>query len=102
MQKNISVSYTHQSLHETYAIVVTYQIEQEGNISLISCSVSQEDPLPVPQWLQLKKFEVRTLFAAGVYIMLYNEKNHHSNLDTSLFIDKAYDDIMHEEKMILA
>ena len=99
MNKTISVAYVRQSGEESCTLVVTYKIEKEGNVSLISCSVNQE--ASAPQWLHMKKFEVKTVQQGNSYSQLFNEKNDAANLDTSMFIDKTFGAIMQQEKMKL-
>ena len=101
MNKTISVGYTRQSGEESCTLIVTYQIEKQGSVSLISCSIAQEATAPQPQWLHMKKFEVKTVQQGNNYSMLFNEKNDAANLDTSMFIDKTLGAIMQQEKMKL-
>lgn len=103
MKRTVSVSYTCQN-HENDSclLIVSYSIEKQGKVSLISCEMSPEEARFHPRWLSRKKFQVEALLSNGTYSLLYAENNHVMNLDNSLFIDKAYEDIMKQEKMRFA
>lgn len=81
--------------------MVDYNIEKQGSMSLITCSVNQEPANPLPQWLHMKKFEVKTMLSGRSYSMIYDDRNHDANLDTSMFIEKTYSAIMLREKMVV-
>jgi hypothetical protein len=100
MQKTISICYTYGT--EPYMIAIAYEIEKEENISLIVCTVQPLVDIQPPQWLRTRKFGIKTMFHEGAYSLLYNDGNHHADLDTTLFIDKACSAIMQQEKMQLA
>ena len=66
------------------------------NTQTISCAVEGNH---FPIWLQLRKFEMQSTNEKNVYTPLFNETNNGKNLDTILFIDKAYVEIMKGEKL---
>jgi len=76
-------------------IPLTYAINMAGDVQTIVCSVSGNR---FPNWLQLRKFEMSSLKEKNFYTPLYSEINNNKNMDTGLFIDKVYTDIMHAEK----
>ena len=77
-------------------IAVTYMIQMVGNIQVISCSVDQSEH---KNRLQIGKFEMRSQLASGIYTPLFNEDIQGKSINTSLFVDKVYTDIMGKEKM---
>ncbi len=77
-------------------IPVTYTMESTGNMHTIVCSVVNKTN---PQWLQIRKFDLMSVKEKNVYVPMFNEKNNEKNQATSLFIDKAYIDIMKAEKL---
>ena len=94
MKKSITVSYLiGEGMTE---IQLSYLSSLAGNVHTILCSV---DGSRFPNWLQLRKFELLSLKESNVYTPLYNEVNNNKNMDTGLFIDKVYTEIMHAEKM---
>ena len=94
MGKNITISYFWgDGLVE---IPLTYAINMLGNVQTILCSV---DGSRFPNWLQLRKFEMSSLKEHNIYTPLYSEINNNKNMDTGLFIDKVYSDIMLAEKL---
>ena len=76
-------------------IPLTYVINMAGDVQTIVCSVSGNR---FPNWLQLRKFEMSSLKEKNVYVPLYSEINNNKNMETGLFIDKVYADIMLAEK----
>lgn len=93
MNKYITVS--HSGGDTAFEIQLQYTIETVGAVQTITCSVEGKQ---LPIWLQLRKFKMMSLNENNSYIPLHNESNNDKNLDTSLFIDKAYTDIMRAEK----
>jgi hypothetical protein len=53
----------------------------------------------IPNWLQLRKFDIASMHEKHGYVPLFNEINNEKNLDTILFIDTVYSDIMRTEKL---
>jgi len=78
-----------------YEIEVQYSIDYAGNMQTINCSVEGKGR---PQWLQLRKFSMSSLSDHGTLVPLYNELNNSRNMDTMLFIDTVYSDIMKLER----
>lgn len=99
-QKEITVRYQPGDATESLNIPVSYEIEKTGNIKHIICTVgnTKED---LDHWLQLRRFTLRAMLENGRYTMLYEEENHSTNLDTSLFIDQVCAEILRREKMVL-
>ena len=93
MSKCITVSYSWGNA--PVDIQLSYAINMLGNVQTIACSV---DGSRFPNWLQLRKFEISSLKEHNVYTPLYSEVNNNKNMDTGLFIDKVYSDIMLAEK----
>ncbi len=77
-------------------IVLSYETQVFGDTHKIVCSVVGNT---IPNWLQLRKFEMASLKEKNKYIPLFNEINNGKNMATVLFIDKAYTDIMASEKL---
>jgi len=94
MGKSITVSYSFRDV--LVNIGLTYNIQKNGEIQTIACSV---DGTILPQWLQLSKFEIMSSYDHGKYTPLFNEIIYGKNMDTVLFIDKVYLEIMVKEKM---
>ena len=94
MSKGINVSYFFGD--GDVEIPLTYVINMQGNVQTIACSVNGTR---FPNWLQLRKFEMSSLKDHNVYTPLYSEVNNNKNMDTGLFIDKVYTDIMSAEKL---
>jgi hypothetical protein len=92
MTKNITVS--HLGDDASVQIQLQYTIEVLGNVQTITCSVEGKQ---LPVWLQLRKFKMMSLNENNSYVPLHNEGNNDKNLDTTLFIDKVYTDIMRAE-----
>lgn len=80
-----------------YEIPLNYEITKEGDLQRLDCTV--DSFAVIPSWLQLRKFNVNAQFIDGAYDALYSEENGARNIDSMLFIDKAYVDIMQKEKI---
>ena len=76
-------------------IALTYSVETVENLQTIICSVDEKQS---PNWLQLRKFEMLSLKEKKGYVPLFSEINNSKNMATTMFIDKAYTDIMLAEK----
>lgn len=76
-------------------IRLNYSIEMVENVQTIHCAV---DEAQVPVWLHFRKFSMKSLRDKNFYTQIFSELNNSRNLSTSLFIDKAYQDIMAAEK----
>ena len=94
MSKAITVSYF--GGVDQVEISLSYVINMTGNVQTIACSVSGSR---FPNWLQLRKFEMSSLKENNIYTPLYSEVNNNKNMDTGLFIDKVYTNIMLTEKL---
>ena len=98
MKRTISISYTLQGERESSEVVVTYQVVEQAKVLLIACEVVPQAPaVSVPLWLRVRKFELEGVLTNGRYNQLYRDSNYDGNLDTTLFIDTAYDAIMRQE-----
>jgi hypothetical protein len=75
---------------------LTYTTQSVEALHTISCNVVSDH---IPNWLQLRKFEIASVHEKQGYVPLFNEINNEKNLDTILFIDKVYSDIMRLEKL---
>lgn|SRR5690349_4461888 len=96
MKSFIRIAYTLPG-HIACEIPLSYEIINDRDIQRVICIV---DRFAVnPSWLQFRKFQVNAQFIDGAYETLYNEDNDARNMDSMLFIDKAYADIMHKEKI---
>lgn len=99
--QTISVLYKLYNKEEFCPVTVSYCIETLNGLRMIFCFIDYELDAHSPKWLRLRKFDVSMLHLNGLYTILYNERNHASNIDTSLFIDKTCQDIMYREHMAL-
>jgi hypothetical protein len=73
---------------------VAYDITLAGDVQMINCSIEEA---AYPAWLQVRKFVLQSYKEGNSYVPIFIEINSSRNLDTTLFIDKAYTDIMHAE-----
>lgn len=89
MTKNILVSYPNA---EDSPLKVKYKVSNSGKIKTINCVMSTDQT--IPNWLQLRKFDFRSLKEGKKYNLLFEEKKFEKNLDTVLFLDKVYEKIM--------
>ena len=94
MNKAITIS---SNINDTQTdIVLSYNVQMLGDTHKIACSVESSN---IPNWLQLRKFEMLSLKEKNKYIPLFNEINNGKNMATVLFIDKSYTEIMSAEKL---
>jgi len=96
MKQTISVRYVSQSL-SPHEIGLDYLVNKGERTITVDCTV--DNASVVPPWLQLKKFDVTAQRGNGSYTVMYNERNDSKNVDCSLFILKAYVEIMRREKI---
>ena len=99
MNKEITVLYNIGNRED--AVLVSYVISMEQNIQTIACAITQVNFSSL-HWLQLRKFELRSLLSAEGYMPLFNDNANIKNRDAVLFIDKAYHEIMNREKFVMA
>lgn len=96
MEKEITISY--EVNNSEVAVLVSYKIELNDDIQTISCMVNPGS-FNVPQWLQLRKFELKSILSGdGDYMPIFTDNENIKNINAVLFIDKAYNDIMRKEK----
>lgn len=88
MTNSVIVAYPSDSANQ---ITVLYSIEQAGNMHTINCWV---EGTSFPVWLQLRKFSIFSIEEYGNFTTLFNEINNSKNIDTALFIDLVYSNIM--------
>ena len=77
-------------------IQLTYTVQLVETTHTIVCCVVSEH---IPNWLQLRKFEITSIHEKQGYVPLFNEINNEKNLATILFIDQVYTYIMKAEKL---
>ncbi len=77
---------------------VSYNIQLEDDIHVIRCNIIPNSKV-VPYWLRPRKFAFRSRLIDGVYNPLFNDNDYINNMDTVLFIEKAYEAIMKNEKL---
>jgi hypothetical protein len=94
MESTISVQF--QINNQETPITIKYLLCMEDNVQTIKCMVDRSEHR---NWLQLTRFELRSQFMDGLYVALFDESAQHKNMATTLFLDKAYRDIMHREKL---
>ncbi len=99
MEKEITVLYNTGSRED--AVQVCYTIGMANGVQTISCSIRQINFHSL-HWLQLRKFELRSILSAEGYMPLFSDNSNIKNRDAVLFIDKAYRDIMVKEKFKMA
>ena len=85
---------------EEIFVKVSYQIEVADDIHTLTCNISRSDN--APYWLQLYKFVLKSVLKNGKYTQLYAHHENVKNVDTMLFIDKVYKDIMDKEHCTMA
>jgi len=98
MTKEIKVEFSINNIQET--ITVTYTVEMDDDIQSIHCVVNKGN-FHVPGWLQIKRFELKSVYSDGYYSPLFTDNENIKNINAALFIDKAYADIMKKEKFPL-
>ena len=97
MVKQMMISYTMYNQEQTVLIPVSYELLKEGNIYTIFCMIDQKTEYKIPIWLRPFKFEIKFSYINNVCETLYSDYDNVSNLDSSLFIDKANEDIICSE-----
>lgn len=95
MEKNIIVPFLFNS--RSIEITVRYSVEIFEHIQIVYCKICRNEEHH-PQGLQLHKFELRSLLVDGVCVPLYNDHENIKNVNTLMFIDKVYAEIMSKEK----
>src|SRR5690349_2601123 len=78
-------------------IAISYQIDFEEDIVLISCMMEIGPATLLPSWLRIRKFQARARLNRGYYTMLYSQGCDDFGVDTSLFIERAASQIMSRE-----
>lgn len=99
MAKEITIAYEVNGLE--VSVLVTYHVEMAGDIQTISCTINTGS-FHVPAWLQLRKFELKSILSDGCYMPLFTDNDNIKNINAILFIDKAYNEIMDKEKFVMA
>lgn len=100
MSSNISIDYGLAGTDAAATIQLLYTVEiNEGELS-IGCLVEATKP-HLLSWLQLRRFQIKSVFLDGAYFPLFNHENDVKTVDTALFIDVAYKAIMGKEKLLL-
>ncbi len=94
MAKVITVS--HEVDSQISKILLSYDIELDDNIQTISCTICSGS-FHVPKWLQLRKFQLRSLISDNHYTPLFTDEPQVRTLRAISFIDKAYQEIMETE-----
>ncbi|MCY4779017.1 hypothetical protein ORI89_05110 [Sphingobacterium sp. UT-1RO-CII-1] len=92
-KKSILVNYPKSS---STPVKVVYRVSQEDSFQTIECAVATGQSFP--EWLQLKKFDFVSMKSKGVYDLLFEETKYNKNLDTVLFLDQVYAEIMKTNK----
>lgn len=88
MEQSILVTYP---LNNSPELEVFYKFERADDIDMIVCRIPIKG---VPSWLQLRNFTLLSQVSDSGYCPLFNEINNSRNVDTALFIDQVYADIM--------
>jgi hypothetical protein len=94
MQKSIKIFYADD--FEKF-VQLSYDIELDEDIQVIHCSIAADNKA-VPYWLHPRKFDFRSQFTNGAYTPLFNDNENINNINSVLFIEKAYTEIMRNEK----
>lgn len=89
MMNNILVHYPKSN---SKPVSIDYKISNEGNFKTITCAVADKDT--VPAWLELLKFELVAMKFDKSYDLVFQNKKFDRNLDTVLFMDKVFKNIM--------
>lgn len=94
MHKSIQIFYGNNT---DKFVELYYDTEMEEDIHVIHCSVVENKT--IPGWLHSRKFDLRSQYADGGYSLLFDDNVNINNMDSVLFIEKAYADIMKNEKL---
>lgn len=89
MMNNILVHYPKSN---SKPVSIDYKISVEGDLKTISCAVADKDTAPA--WLELLKFELVAMKFDQSYDLVFENKKFDRNLDTVLFMDKVFENIM--------
>lgn len=95
MRKEIDIQFSVNDIGET--VPVSYTVEMNDDVQTINCMVNTGS-FHVPTWLQIKRFELKSIYSDGCYAPLFTDNENIKNMHAALFIDKAYTDIMAKEK----
>jgi hypothetical protein len=98
MNKSIKIFYN--SDFDSF-IQLYYDIELQDNIHVIHCSIATTDRKAIPYWLHPRKFDFRSLCIDGSYSPLFNGNENINNRASIMFIEKAYEAIMENEKLTI-
>lgn len=82
------------------AIQVNYRITKSGETQKIECVVDKKQG--IPSWLQMEKFNLTAMKFDDAYDLVFEPKKYDKNLDTVLFIDEVYAEIMRAESYRIA
>lgn len=94
MTKDIMI--THKVNNEMLDIPLSYSVSVDENIHTIACSVSLGS-FHAPAWLQLRKFQIRSVMVGKSYMQLFSDDMQVRNFDAVQFVDRAYREIMKVE-----
>lgn len=81
---------------QTSSVELMYDMITNENVHTIYCEVTGELS-SIPNWLRLRKFELRSLITAGEYTPLFSDNGQVRSVAAEQFIDKAYTEIMQQE-----
>lgn len=99
MSKDITIS--HRVNNEQLDIPLSYSVTMEEDIQVIACSVNLAH-FHAPAWLQLRKFQIRSVLIGKTYQQLFSDDLQVRNFDAVQFVDKAYQEIMKMEHLKIA
>ncbi len=94
MNKQITIAYSVNN--EAVNIPLYYTVSVSDNVHTIACNVNLS-AFHAPAWLQLRKFEIRSILIGKNYSQLFSDDQQARNFDSVLFVDKAYGEIMKME-----
>lgn len=75
---------------------IAYIIETVNGLLVITCSLANN--AQIPTWLQVRKFELRSIVEDSGYTPLYTYQENVKNMETLVFIEKTYELVMAKEK----
>src|SRR5690606_8854709 len=82
------------------AVQVNYRITNSGDIQHIECVVDKK--LGIPNWLHMDKFSLTSMKLENAYDFVFETKKYVKNLDSVLFIDEVYAEILRAESYRIA
>lgn len=82
---------------EEIALPISYEIEMHDGVHVITCSMPGN--ARVPTWLHVRKFELRSIVEDAGYTPLYTYQENVKNMETLVFIEKAYELVMIKEQL---